>query len=35
MFAVGGKRIEASGYGWRDLPGFLNAKAQADRSPEP
>ena len=35
MFAVGGKRIEASGYGWRDLPGFLGAKAAADRSPEP
>ena len=35
MFAVGGKRIEASGYGWRDLPSFLGTKAQADRSPEP
>jgi len=35
MFAVGGKRIEASGYGWRDLPSFLGTKAEADRGPEP
>ena len=35
MFAVGGKRVEASGYGWRDLPSFLGTKAEADRSPEP
>jgi ribosomal protein S18 acetylase RimI-like enzyme len=35
LFAVGGKRVEASGYAWRDLPGFLATKARADRPPEP
>ena len=34
LLAVGGKRIEAAGYGWRDLPGFLAAMARADRQPE-
>jgi ribosomal protein S18 acetylase RimI-like enzyme len=32
--AVGGKRIDATGYGWRDLPRFLAATAGADRLPE-
>ena len=35
MFAVGGKRVEAAGYAWRDLPRFLEAAAAADRRPEP
>ena len=34
MFTVGGKQVEASAYAWRDLPGFLAAKARAER-PEP
>ena len=33
-FAVGGKRVEATGYAWRDLPGFLETVARADRRPE-
>jgi GNAT superfamily N-acetyltransferase len=35
MFAVGGTRIEAAGYAWRDLPRFLEAAARADGAPEP
>src|SRR6202030_1283814 len=35
LFAVGGKKVEASAYAWRDLPSFLGTTAQADRSPEP
>jgi ribosomal protein S18 acetylase RimI-like enzyme len=35
LFAVGGKKVEASGYAWRDLPSFLAAKADADDPPEP
>lgn len=34
-FTVGGKRIEAAGYAWRDLPRYLGTSAQADRQPEP
>jgi hypothetical protein len=34
MFAVGGKKVEASGYAWRDLPNFLATKASAERPPE-
>jgi hypothetical protein len=34
MFAVGGKKVEASGYAWRDLPSFLATKASAERPPE-
>jgi len=34
-FVVGGKRIEAAGYAWRDLPRFLEAAARADGAPEP
>jgi ribosomal protein S18 acetylase RimI-like enzyme len=34
-FVVGGKRIEAAGYAWRDLPRFLEAAAEVDRRPEP
>jgi ribosomal protein S18 acetylase RimI-like enzyme len=34
-FVVGGKRIEATGFGWRDLRGFLETTAQADGQPEP
>ena len=33
-FVVGGKRIEAAGYAWRDLPRFLETTAQADGAPE-
>jgi ribosomal protein S18 acetylase RimI-like enzyme len=35
LFVVGGKRIDATGYGWRDLPRFLETTAQADGQPEP
>lgn len=34
-FVVGGKRIEAAGYAWRDLPRFLETTASADGAPEP
>jgi ribosomal protein S18 acetylase RimI-like enzyme len=34
-FVVGGQRIEAAGYAWRDLPGFLETAARADGAPEP
>jgi ribosomal protein S18 acetylase RimI-like enzyme len=34
-FVVGGKQIEAAGYGWRDLPRFLGTTARADGQPEP
>jgi ribosomal protein S18 acetylase RimI-like enzyme len=34
-FVVGGKRVEAAGYAWRDLPGFLETVARTDRAPEP
>jgi ribosomal protein S18 acetylase RimI-like enzyme len=33
--AVGGAAVEAAGYGWRDLPGFLAAVSSEDREPEP
>lgn len=33
-FTVGGKRIAAAGYAWRDLPRYLEAAARADRQPE-
>ncbi len=35
LFAVGGKRVEAAGYAWRDLPRFLETAARADGAPEP
>ncbi|HVC56495.1 MAG TPA: GNAT family N-acetyltransferase [Stellaceae bacterium] len=35
IFAVGGKRTEAAGYAWRDLPRFLESTARADGTPEP
>jgi len=35
MFAVGGKRIAAAGYAWRDLPSFLETASRADNQPEP
>jgi ribosomal protein S18 acetylase RimI-like enzyme len=34
-FAVGGKRVEAAGFAWRDLPRFLETATQADGQPEP
>jgi len=34
-FTVGGKRIEAAGYAWRDLPRFLDAAQKAADQPEP
>jgi ribosomal protein S18 acetylase RimI-like enzyme len=33
--AVGGAAIELTGYGWRDLPGFLAAVPSEDSEPEP
>jgi ribosomal protein S18 acetylase RimI-like enzyme len=33
--AVGGTTIEATAYGWRDLPGFLAAVSSEDRESEP
>ncbi|HTV44184.1 MAG TPA: GNAT family N-acetyltransferase [Stellaceae bacterium] len=33
--AIGGSRVEAVAYGWRDLPGFLAAVPSADHEPEP
>ena len=35
VLAVGGKRIEAAGYAWHDLPRFLETAARADGAPEP
>jgi hypothetical protein len=32
--AVAGTAIEATAYGWRDLPGFLAAVSSEDREPE-
>ena len=34
-FVVGGKRIEAAGYAWHDLPRFLETANQVDGQPEP
>ena len=34
IFAVGGKRIAASGYAWHDLPRYLETAARADGAPE-
>ncbi len=34
-FVVGGKKIEAAGYAWRDLPSYLEAATRADRAPGP
>src|SRR6202045_5073772 len=33
--AVGGTAIEATAYGWRDLPGFLPPVSSEDREPKP
>jgi ribosomal protein S18 acetylase RimI-like enzyme len=35
IFAVGGKRIEAAGFAWRDLPRYLETAARAEDQPEP
>ena len=35
LFVVGGKRIEATGYAWGDLPRYLETAARADDHPEP
>jgi L-amino acid N-acyltransferase YncA len=35
VFAVGGKRVEAAGYAWYDLPRFLGTAARAEDRPEP
>ena len=35
IFAVGGKRIGAAGYAWRDLPRFLETTARPEGAPEP
>jgi hypothetical protein len=32
--AVGGSRVEAIAYGWRDLPGFLAAVSNEGREPK-
>jgi GNAT superfamily N-acetyltransferase len=34
IFAVGGKRIEAAGFAWYDLPRYLEAAARAEDRPE-
>ena len=34
VFTVGGKRIDATGYAWRDLRDYLASAARADRQPE-
>jgi ribosomal protein S18 acetylase RimI-like enzyme len=34
QFVVGGKRIEAAGYAWADLPRYLETAARADGRPE-
>jgi ribosomal protein S18 acetylase RimI-like enzyme len=34
-FVVGGKRTDAAGYAWGDLPRYLETNARADGSPEP
>jgi ribosomal protein S18 acetylase RimI-like enzyme len=35
MFTVGGSRVEACGYAWRDLPRYLETAARAEDAPEP
>jgi GNAT superfamily N-acetyltransferase len=35
IFAVGGKRIEAAGFAWNDLPRYLETAARAEDQPEP
>jgi len=35
IFTVGGKRIEAAGYAWHDLPRFLETATRAEDQPEP
>jgi len=35
IFAVGGKRVEAAGYAWYDLPRYLETAARAEDRPEP
>jgi ribosomal protein S18 acetylase RimI-like enzyme len=35
LFTVGGTRIGAVGYAWRDLPSFLETMERADKQPEP
>jgi ribosomal protein S18 acetylase RimI-like enzyme len=35
VFTVGGSRVEASGYMWRDLPRYLETAARAEDTPEP
>jgi ribosomal protein S18 acetylase RimI-like enzyme len=35
MLPFAGTRVDAAGYGWRDLPGFLATVEGADRKPEP
>jgi len=35
IFAVGGKQVEAAGYAWHDLPGFLETATRAADRPEP
>lgn len=34
-FTVGGSRVEAAGYAWRDLPRFLETAARAEDTPQP
>jgi hypothetical protein len=34
LIPVGGSRVEALAYGWRDLPAFLGAVSREDREPE-
>lgn len=34
-YVMGGKRIEAAGFAWRDLPRYLETAAKASDTPEP
>ena len=34
-FSMGGQKIAAAGYAWRDLPRYLETAAQADGTPHP
>lgn len=34
VFTVGGKRIDAAGFAWRDLRHYLETAARVDRQPE-
>ena len=35
VFAMGGQKLPAAGYAWRDLPRYLETATQADGTPDP